>query len=162
MNSKKIITILLLVFVVGSVGAMIYKELQPSQTDSSAITADSSPENVPADQNQIIAYYFHGNQRCPTCINIEAYTKESLQNYFKNQLDSGRVVWKPVNVDESANRHYITDFELEMKLVVLADIKDGKQTQWKKLDQVWSLSGDKPAFLEYVKLETEEYLKESV
>ncbi len=160
MNSKKIITIILLVFVVGSVGAMIYKELQPGQTDPDAITADISTENVP--QNQIIAYYFHGNQRCPTCMNIEAYTKESLETNFKEPLDSGRVVWQPINIDEAANRHFITDFELEMKLVVLADIKDGKQIQWKKLDQVWPLSGDKPGFLEYIKVETEEYLKESV
>ncbi len=85
-----------------------------------------------------------------------------METNFKELLDSDRIVWKPINVDEPENQHFITDFELEMKLVVLADIKDGKQAQWKKLDQVWPLSGDKPGFLEYIKVETEEYLKESI
>ena len=31
---------------------------------------------TPAQGNRVIAYYFHGTFRCPTCYNMEKYSKE--------------------------------------------------------------------------------------
>jgi hypothetical protein len=33
----------------------------------------------------------------------------------------------------------------------LVKMKDGKAEDWKRLDKVWALVGDKPAFIEYVR-----------
>ena len=38
-----------------------------------------------------------------------------------------------------------------MPVVVLARMKDGKIEDWKRLDEVWALVGDKPAFTKYVR-----------
>lgn len=158
MKSKQIITTILLVFVVGTVAAMIYQEVRPavSEENSNEITV-SNEEKSP---EQIIAYYFYGNQRCPTCRSIEAYTQESLTSNFKEELDSKLIAWKPVNVETAGNAHYIDDFQLDMKVVVLAKIENGELKTWKKLENVWPLSGDHQAFLDYIKTETEAYLKD--
>ena len=37
-------------------------------------------------------------------------------------------------------------FEIQMPVVVLARMKDGQIEDWKRLDEVWALVGDKPAF----------------
>lgn len=158
MKSKQIISIVLLVFVVGTVSAMIYQEYRPAVTEEG-----SSEAAVPREEQwseQIIAYYFFGNQRCPTCMNIEAYTQESLFSNFKDELDSKLIVWKPVNVETTGNEHFVNDFQLDMKMVVLAIMEDGELKTWKKLKDVWPLSGDRGAFLDYIKTETEAYLKD--
>lgn len=158
MKSKQIITIMLLVFVVGTVAAMIYQEYRPAVSEEGNNKATvSNEEQLPG---QIIAYYFYGNQRCPTCINIETYTQESLNTYFKDELDSNLIVWKPVNVESPGNEHFVNDFQLNMKMVVLAKMHNGELKTWKKLENVWSLSGDREAFLDFIKTETEAYLKE--
>lgn len=158
MKSKQIITIVLLVFVVGTVAAMVYQEFRPivSEEGSNEI-AVSSEEALP---EQIIAYYFYGNQRCPTCMKIEAYTKESLNTNFENEIDSKLIVWKPVNVELPGNEHFINDFQLDMKMVVLTKMINGELETWKKLKEVWPLSRDREAFFDYIKTETEAYLKE--
>lgn len=158
MKSKQIITIVLLVFVVGTVAAMIYQEFRPAVSEEgSNEIAVSNEEKLP---EQIIAYYFYGNQRCPTCMNIEAYTQESLSSNFKDELDSKLIVWKPVNVETAGNAHFINDFQLDVKMVVLAKMINGELETWKKLKEVWSLAGQREEFFDYVKAETEAYLKE--
>lgn len=157
MKNKQIITIILLVFVVGSVLAMVYKEFQSPPQETPANEEAVSGEQGKA--HQIVAYYFYGNQRCPTCRNIEAYTQESLNTHFKEALETKKLVWKPVNIETAGNEHYVQDFKLKMKMVVLADMQNGEMKRWKKLEQIWPLSNDRDAFVDYVEQETQAYLK---
>lgn len=103
-------------------------------------------------------YYFHGSFRCSNCYNIEAYTKEALEQSFKKELDSNELVFEPVNVDEKENRHFVNDYDLYTKSVVLSSVRDNKQTKYKNLEKVWGYLGDKEAFLGYVKEEVEKFI----
>lgn len=96
-------------------------------------------------------YYFHGNYRCNTCRTIEAYAREAVTRSFAADLDAGRLDWQTVNVDEAANRHFIKDFGLYTRSLVVVDAKDPRH--FKVLEQVWTLVGDKPAFQRYVEQE---------
>ncbi len=78
-------------------------------------------------------YYFHGNVRCKTCNAFEQLTREVLQNQFQKELSEGEMVFQVVNVDENANSHFVTDFGLTTKSVVLF-----RQGQYKNLDQIWT------------------------
>ena len=53
------------------------KDLQttPQSADSTVVPADSAVAAVDerADET-VIAYYFHGNYRCATCLKLEAYS----------------------------------------------------------------------------------------
>lgn len=107
---------------------------------------------VPADTlaHKIIAYYFHGTRRCPSCKKIEAYSQEAVQTGFGEDLKSGKMEWRVVNTDDSPNEHYMKDYQLYTKSLVLSHIEGGKETQWKNLEKVWELLGDKEAFVKYV------------
>ncbi len=158
MKSKQIITLVLLVFVAGTVAAMIYQEFRPAvSNEHNNDTAVFNEETLP---EQIVAYYFFGNQRCPTCMKIESYTEKSLKNYFQGEMDSNLIEWKPVNVELPGNEHFIHDFQLDVKMVVLARMNNGELEDWKKLEKVWTLTGNREAFLDYIKAETEAYLKD--
>ena len=106
---------------------------------------------TPASAAQARVYYFHGTNRCNTCRTIEAYTHEALTSVFAKDLEARRLEWQPLNVDEPANRHFVQDFQLYTRSVVLVDAKDPKR--FKVLERVWELVHDKPAFQKYVEQE---------
>ena len=106
----------------------------------------------------IVAFYFHGNKRCSTCRKLEAYSEEAIAGGFASELDSGELVWRVVNTDDAANAHFVTDFELVTKSVVLVEFRDGEVVRWKNLKLVWQLVGDQDGFQRYVRDETRDFL----
>ena len=68
------------------------------------------------------------------------------------------MIWKIVNYEQPAAKPLAEKFQLQMPVVVLARMKDGKIEDWKRLDEVWAVVGDKPAFTKYVRKEIERML----
>ena len=147
MRLKTVATGLLLAFVVASVGFLFLKE---SQSDSGAV-ADPV-------QSRLVAYYFHGNMRCATCRKIEAYAREAIEEGFPEAVADGSLEFRAVNVDQRVNEHFIRDYRLASRSVVLASFRNGEQQEWRDLDQVWQLVGDRDAFLAYVRNQTGDML----
>ena len=48
--------------------------------------------------DRVEVIYFHGKQRCATCMAIEKNTREVLNSMFANELKSGKVVFKIVDI----------------------------------------------------------------
>jgi hypothetical protein len=99
----------------------------------------------------ILVYYFHATTRCATCRTIEAYAHETVASRFAADLEARHIEWRTVNVEEPANEHFIRDFQLYTRSVVIVDPKDPKR--FKILERVWELVHDKPAFQKYVEQE---------
>jgi len=64
----------------------------------------------------------------------------------------------PVNVDRKENKHFISDFKLYTKSVVIVEIANDGQTRWKNLERVWQLVHDEQAFIDYIYAEVKAYL----
>jgi hypothetical protein len=112
---------------------------------SSGDKVESEPVN-----DGLVVYYFHGNIRCPTCRSIESQSHETVQTDFAAQLKSGEMAWKILNYEESAVAPLAEKFKLDKPVVVLAKMKSGQIEDWKRLDKVWALEGDKSAFTKYI------------
>ncbi len=108
----------------------------------------------------IVAYYFHGSFRCPTCRKLEEYSKEAIETNFKDAIASGRLEYKVVNVEDKGNEHYASDYQLYTKALILSLIKDGKETKWINLDKIWEYVRNKEMFIDYVKNGVADLLKE--
>ncbi|OHE58144.1 MAG: hypothetical protein A2Z47_08255 [Thermodesulfovibrio sp. RBG_19FT_COMBO_42_12] len=121
----------------------------------------SSSQVAEKSQNaRVIAYYFHGTFRCSTCQTIEKYSKEAIETYFAKELGNGTLEFRPVNVEEPENKHFIQDYQLVTRSLVLSLVSDGKEMKWKNLPYVWKLVRDKDKFFQYVKDEVEIFLRE--
>jgi len=118
-------------------GALLFLALGP--------TAEAGAEGG---AGTTVVYYFHATARCATCRTIEAYAHEALTSAFGAELKAGEVEWRMVNVEEPGNEHFMNDFGLYTRSVVLTDAKDAKR--FKVLDRVWQLVQDKAAFQRYV------------
>lgn len=104
----------------------------------------------------MVVYYFHGTSRCRTCRTIEEYTRQALNDGFADELEKGGIELRPINVDLKENRHYINDYRLFTRSVVVSSIREGKETGWKRLDRVWDLVKNKSEFIAYIQNEIRE------
>lgn len=171
MKPKFLVTIVLLLFVVASIAYLVIKETtenttkpDPISTRIDPINNTSQPISSESDTNKpaVVVYYFHGNARCATCRNIETYTKEAIDSKFATAIKDGQLRWRVVNIEDSANEHFVQDFQLATRTVVLERSAAGKQQEWKNLQRVWELvRGDKEDFLNYIQQETSAYLEAS-
>jgi hypothetical protein len=108
-----------------------------------------------------VVYYFHGNMRCATCRKLEAYSEEAITQGFAKDLESGALAWRVVNTDEPENKHFVKDFQLVTKSLVLVEYHDGEVTRFENLKEIWQKVGDKDGFLEYVRDSTREFVGKS-
>lgn len=157
----------LLAFVAASVAAILWQEVRhgapPAEAAAAPAPASRALEGAapPArpGENRVLVYYFYTSVRCPTCRQIEARSEEIVRTVFGDALRDGRIEWLPSNVQLPQNRHFIRDYELFTKSLVIVLVKEGRQVQWKNLEKVWELVADRKAFARYVQGEIEAYLR---
>jgi hypothetical protein len=113
---------------------------------------------ISSERARIIVYYFHGTYRCPSCTKIEKWSYEAIKHSFLKALKEGRLLWKPVNVDKPENRHFVKEYSLFTKSLIITEVKGEKQTKWKNLDKVWRLLRDQEKFSAYVTQEVKNYM----
>lgn len=163
MTAKKILSYVLILFVIVSLGYIGVKEVREravsatSESDNDYRSIEEKPglyhltSEYTGDVD--VVCYFMTTQRCTNCVHIETYTKEAIDERFVENMNDRTLAWKMINVDEFPNRHFIKDFDLHTKSVVLVKIRDGKQVEWKNLDQVWANLSNKELFKKYVESE---------
>lgn len=175
MPAKKIVSTLLIVFVVASLGIMIFREqkARPSGNCNSSSTCEvpviappklthTQPATQPAQNSStVVVYYFHSDMRCRTCTLFEKYTKETLTSHFQKQLETGRLQFQIVNTDKPQNAHYIEDFQLFTKSVVVTLNQDNKITEYTNLKDIWNHVSDPQAFADYISANVRKYLERS-
>ncbi|MBU2043697.1 MAG: hypothetical protein KJ619_00495 [Candidatus Omnitrophica bacterium] len=116
---------------------------------------------VLGDNVKIITYYFYGNARCSTCHKMEQYTKEAVENNFKDELAKGLLVFMAVNIEEKGNEHFVNDYQLYTKALIISRVANGKEVEHKNLTKIWEYVGDKKKFFNYVTTEINNYLKDN-
>lgn len=128
-------------------------ERTESPPPEEGITADST-SSVPQ-RLSLQVYYFHTTYRCRTCNKIEALTKEAVEENFAEELDSGTIAFSAVDIESPGNEHFVQDYKLVTKSVIISEVEDGRQTRWKNLDKVWGLVRNPEEFRKYVVAEIE-------
>lgn len=117
-----------------------------------ALSSAESPNNQ--ESIKVMVTYFRGDIRCSTCIDLEAYAAEAVKIGFPEEVSRGVVEFRSINIDELQHRHFIKDYKLFSRAVVVSRIENGKEVKWKNLDMIWHLIVDKEKYLNYIQAET--------
>jgi hypothetical protein len=144
-----IITGLMLMFAGAS--ALSGNDVSVKPDETTKISNDSITD-------QFVVYYLHMNRRCMTCEKLEAYSEEAIMTGFTEQLKDSSIVWKVVNFEEEGNEHFAKDYNLYSQSVVISKLLDGKETEWKNLDKIWEIVGNKDEFIAYVQGEVTKFI----
>jgi hypothetical protein len=111
------------------------------------------PRAAQGESAHVIAYYFHGTVRCETCLRIEKQAQELIGSRFASQ-----VVFKSVNYDEPENAHFSQDYKLPCPSLVLVRQKNGKDQDWRLLEQTWDHVQIPPKLDQYIEEETTKFI----
>lgn len=160
---KKFLTYALVVLAFGGVAAALYRQSarkEPAATTgapSTAVSEQAAAASLP--QGEVVTVtYFTTNVRCASCLKIEELTRRSVDERFAAEQASGKVIFRVINTDEPANRHFVEEYQLVSKTVIVSESVDGNETRWVNVQEVWSLLRDETGFVDHVSQVVRGYL----
>lgn len=98
-------------------------------------------------------YYFMTDIRCSNCYKIENYTKEVFE-----ELNNKNINFKVINIDQKENEHYIKEYNIYTKSVIISKIENNKEVKYKNFDKIWNYLGSKEKFKEYIRAEINNFI----
>jgi hypothetical protein len=159
MKPKAIVTAALLALVGAAIGAAVVRGLRPAPRPQ-AQPADGDPGQKGAEAKApelladgVIAFYFHGDQRCPTCKKIEACAEKAVREGFPVAIKQGRLQWLVLNYDQPQHAHFKEDYGIAAPMVVLVQRAGGQDVRSVNMVEVWPLvvQGDTEGCVDYVR-----------
>lgn len=111
-----------------------------------------SPKTVStAESDGIEVLYFHGKQRCATCIAIEKQTKQAVE-----ELSDNRLTMRTIDISKKENESIVEKYEVAWSSLIV--VKDGNVLNLTELG--FSLARNNPdGFRERLKSEIKQLLK---
>lgn len=80
-------------------------------------------------KNHVEVIYFHGKQRCATCVAIERHAKEVVDAMFANEVKDGKVVFKIVDISTPEGEALADKYEVTWSSLFVNAWKEGKETR---------------------------------
>jgi hypothetical protein len=143
----------------GAGGEGPQETLAPTFSPRGSAHAPPKPAaSVDLQARKIVVTYFVTNTRCFSCYKIETLTESAVVNTFGGPLKEGRIEWRVVNTDEPQNAHFLKDYKLVTKSVIVSEVVGGREVRWKNCDKVWDLLDDPKTFETYIVREVKAYL----
>jgi hypothetical protein len=146
------------VLAAGVAAALVTLAKTPTPSEPKPGSVLTSP-NSAIGNHVVRVYYFHTTQRCASCKKIEAWSADAIHAAFERELGAGSLEWQVINIDDPLNRHFVDDYKLYTKSLIVVDRVNGQQTRWKNLEKVWQLLQSEAAFRQYVQTEVSAYLE---
>ena len=81
------------------------------------------------EKDRVEVIYFHGKQRCATCMAIEKNAKEVVNTLFTNELENGTVVFKTVDISPPEGEKIADRYEVTWSSLFVNKWKGGKETR---------------------------------
>ena len=94
--------------------------------------------SLPSGSEKIEVFVFHATQRCISCINIGKYIKVTIEEKFPQDLKSGKITFREVNIDLPENKQIAKDYGVSGSALYINSVKDGKETH-EEDTTVWRL-----------------------
>lgn len=111
-------------------------------------------------KTKLLVYDFHITNRCHTCASIEAATVETLNTYYKAQLDSGLIVFESFNCELPENADLVKKYSAYgSTLVLTANTADNKEVIKDITDLGFSKIGKKELYIQKLREEIDSMLK---
>ncbi|MCC5928295.1 MAG: hypothetical protein JJU28_03525 [Cyclobacteriaceae bacterium] len=95
----------------------------PKPSDSTEISS-----TVKADLVEVID--FHSTHRCITCVAIEKTSKKVVEESFVDELKTGKVIFRVLNIDDPENKEIVKEYEIYgSSLVLIIHRGDNKRAE---------------------------------
>jgi len=110
-----------------------------------------SATKISSDIEKVEVYHFHATRQCVTCKTVGAFSEETVNAYFPNELKSGKFVFAHINVDLPENKALVDKYEAKgSSLLIGVYGKDGSFSKEEDTN-VWYKIDNKTDFMNYLK-----------
>lgn len=113
-----------------------------------------SREQKPYEQQQsadkVEVFVFHATRRCISCITIGKFAKETVDQYFQQELKEGKIEFREINIDLPENRALAQKFQASGSALFINAIRNGQDNINEDV-QVWRLVQNESQFKSYLK-----------
>jgi len=92
-------------------------------------------------------YHFHGTHQCYSCKTVGAYTEETINTYFADELRTGKIVFAHVNIDLPENKELAAKYGATGSSLWLGVYdkegfhKENNVNVWYKINNKWEFTG---------------------
>lgn len=83
-------------------------------------------ENSVNDHVEVI--YFHGKQRCATCMAIEKNARETVNTLFADELKNGKLIFKTVDISTPEGETLADRYEVTWSALFVNSWKNNQET----------------------------------
>ncbi|MDO9549700.1 MAG: nitrophenyl compound nitroreductase subunit ArsF family protein [Methanoregula sp.] len=123
-------------------------------TDSSphlgaAPSAPLSTANTNSTVERVEVYHFHGNSQCTSCIAVGDLAEKTVNDNFKAELASGRLVFAHVNAEKPENVALATKYGVTGSSLWIG-VYDANGFYKEENIKVWYLINNKDAYSTYL------------
>ncbi|MCU0678887.1 MAG: nitrophenyl compound nitroreductase subunit ArsF family protein [Planctomycetes bacterium] len=97
-----------------------------SATGENAVAGDQPMSSAKLAEDRLEVFYFHSTNRCVSCLTIGRYVKETMEQRFPEQLKSGLIDYREINVDLPENKETAKKFKATGSSLYINRIIDGQ------------------------------------
>lgn len=129
---------------------LVYASLNTNKVASEQKSSDKTIQvqnSKPAEKIQV--FLFHNTQRCYSCITIGKYAKATVEQKFPEELASGKIEFREINIDLPENKELANKFKATGSSLFINSIIDGKDNIEADV-QVWRLVSNEQGFISYL------------
>jgi len=148
----------LLLIVFGSIGVYAW---QRSQKNAPQPASTSTTAAQTTNAASVVVTYFTTDVRCASCRTIEKLTRQAIEEGFPEEVARGDVVFQVLNTDRDENHHFVDDYEITNKTVIVSHRQNGQEAEWANRQDVWLLLDEPDEFFAYVREPVLRYLGKS-
>jgi len=120
------------------------------------VPATSDASSIPADSVEVV--YFHRTQRCYSCVYAETGVRYTVETYFKDELASGKVIFKAFDVEDKENASIVKKYGAFTSSLFINTKRDSTD-HIEEVRDIWFYLGNDEAFVEVVKSKIERSIK---
>ncbi|UCH42405.1 MAG: hypothetical protein JSW16_06195 [Dehalococcoidales bacterium] len=117
----------------------------------------TSTPGISSNTDMLEVVYFHRPQRCSGCVYAETATRYTLENYFAEELENGKMVFKVINLGDRANEAIVKRYNAYTSSLFINSIRDGTD-HVEEVKEIWFLLGRDSEFVALVKSKIDVYL----
>jgi hypothetical protein len=118
-----------------------------SEVDSQFVAVKGSV-NVTGGPEKAELLYFHRTDRCLSCNNAEQYTRDTLDKYYADEMQSGRMSLQ--SIDYQKDRAMAEKYNVKIQGLKIVTTRGG-QVNIKDVPEIWTYVKDRDAFMGFLK-----------
>ena len=126
-------------------------------TPTPAPSATAATPTPQASTHVVEVVYFHRAQRCSGCIYAGDTTQYTVETYFADELASGEIVFRTLNLQDPANTAMVDKYGAYTSSLFINDVREGVD-HIEQVTEIWLLLHNDEPFVSLVKSEIDEHL----